>query len=48
MVVQQRNHAIWIHVFADKKWTILKNLLFIYVVFWVFIAVASLVAEHGL
>ena len=24
MVVQQRNHAIWIHVFADKKWTIFK------------------------
>ena len=25
-----------------------KNVLFTYVVFWVFIAVASLVAEHGL
>ena len=38
MVVQQRNHAIWIHVFADKKWTILKILLIFYVLYWVFIA----------
>ena len=39
MVVQQRKHDIWIHVFADKKWTIFKILLIFYVLYWVFIAV---------